>query len=131
MSDDDGDPQEDQTYVPVPKTDPESETVVLVDDHRIWREGVKSLLADTEFVVVGEAASGKEAREAAAEKQPRLLLLDIRMAGGDGLEALPLIKQAAPRTAVVMLTTYDNPVYMARAVADGAAGYLLKGIGRN
>jgi len=135
MSDDDGDTQEDQTYVPVPKTDPEPEmeavTVVLVDDHRIWREGVKSLLADTEFVVVGEAASGKEAREVAAEKQPRLLLLDIRMAGGDGLEALPLIKQAAPRTAVVMLTTYDNPVYMARAVADGAAGYLLKGIGRN
>ena len=54
--------------------------------------------------------------------------MDIRMAGGDGLEALAKIKAELPRTAVVMLTTYDNPTYLARAVAGGAAGYLLKGI---
>ena len=103
-------------------------TVLLVDDHAIWRGGVRSMLEDTEFEVVGEAASGREALEVARQVQPRLILLDIRMAGGDGLGALLGLKQEHPRTAVVMLTTYDNPTYMARAVAGGAAGYLLKGI---
>lgn len=103
-------------------------TVLLVDDHAIWRGGVRSMLADTEFEVVGEASSGHEAVEMARELAPRLTLLDIRMAGGDGLEALMALKREHPRMAVVMLTTYDNPTYMARAVAGGAAGYLLKGI---
>lgn len=101
--------------------------VLLVDDHAIWRGGVRSLLEDTEFDVVGEASSGKEAVEAARRVNPQLILLDIRMSGGDGLDALAALKAAHPQTAVVMLTTYDNPTYMARAVAGGAAGYLLKG----
>ena len=101
--------------------------VLLVDDHAIWRGGVRSMLEDTEFQVVGEAASGQEALETARRIRPRLILLDIRMAGGDGLDALVVLKAAHPKTAVVMLTTYDNPTYMARAVAGGAAGYLLKG----
>lgn len=105
-------------------------SVILVDDHAIWREGVKGMLEETEFAVVGEAASGREALDVASEKKPDLVLLDIRMAGGDGLEALEKLKALLPQTAVVMLTTYDNPTYMARAVAGGAAGYLLKGIGR-
>ena len=88
------------------------------------------MLEETEFTVVGEAASGREAIDVAGEKKPNLILLDIRMAGGDGLEALEKLKTLLPQTAVVMLTTYDNPTYMARAVAGGAAGYLLKGIGR-
>ena len=86
------------------------------------------MLEDTEFVVVGEASSGREALETARQVRPRLVLLDIRMAGGDGLDALVALKQEHPRMAVVMLTTYDNPTYMARAVAGGAAGYLLKGV---
>jgi DNA-binding NarL/FixJ family response regulator len=105
-------------------------SVLLVDDHAIWRDGVRSLLEDTEFVVVGEAANGQEALTAATQVEPRLILLDIRMAGGDGLDALVALKQQHPQTAVVMLTTYDNPTYMARAVAGGAAGYLLKGVDR-
>jgi DNA-binding NarL/FixJ family response regulator len=103
-------------------------TVLLVDDHAIWRGGVRSMLEDTEFEVVGEASSGREAVELALQLRPQLTLLDIRMAGGDGLEALVALKKQQPRMAVVMLTTYDNPTYMARAVAGGAAGYLLKGI---
>ncbi len=103
-------------------------TVLLVDDHAIWRGGVRSMLEDTEFQVVGEAASGREAVEVARRTQPNLVLLDIRMAGGDGLDTLVALKREFPRTAVVMLTTYDNPTYMARAVVGGAAGYLLKGI---
>lgn len=105
-------------------------TVVLVDDHTIWRGGVRSMLEDTEFVVVGEAGSGHEALEIVSQMQPDIVLMDIRMAGGDGLEALVAIKQQMPQRIVVMLTTYDNPTYMARAVAGGAAGYLLKGIER-
>ncbi|HLV79540.1 MAG TPA: response regulator transcription factor, partial [Chthonomonadaceae bacterium] len=105
-------------------------TVMLVDDHAIWRGGVKSMLEDTEFEVVAEASSGKEAIEVARQAKPQMTLLDIRMAGGDGLDALVSLKQEHPRMAVVMLTTYDNPTYMARAVAGGAAGYLLKGVER-
>ena len=103
-------------------------STMLVDDHAIWRGGVRSLLEDTEFEIVGEAASGREALEIARTVRPRLVLLDIRMAGGDGLDALVALKQEHPRMSVVMLTTYDNPTYMARAVAGGAAGYLLKGV---
>lgn len=105
--------------------------VLLVDDHAIWRGGVQSMLDDTEFVVIGEAASGREALEKARELKPDLILLDIRMAGGDGLDALQVLKAEHPTTAVIMLTTYDNPTYMARAVAGGAAGYLLKGVDRD
>jgi DNA-binding NarL/FixJ family response regulator len=103
-------------------------SVLLVDDHAIWRGGVRSMLEDTEFEVVGEASSGTEAIEAARRVQPRLVLLDIRMAGGDGLSTLVALKHEFPSAAIVMLTTYDNPTYMARAVAGGAAGYLLKGM---
>ena len=106
-------------------------TVVLVDDHAIWRGGVKSMLEDTRFQVIGEASSGKEALQVVGELSPQLVLLDIRMAGGDGLDALQAIKAKHPETSIVMLTTYDNPTYMARAVAGGAAGYLLKGVSRD
>lgn len=109
----------------------ETMSVLLVDDHAIWRGGVKSMLDDTEFDVIGEAASGKEAVEVAKTLNPRLILLDIRMAGGDGLDALTHLKREVPGAAVLMLTTYDNPTYMARAVSGGAAGYLLKGIERD
>lgn len=105
-------------------------TVMLVDDHAIWRGGVRSMLDDTEFTVVAEASSGHEAIGKALTSNPRLTLLDIRMAGGDGLDALQALKSNHPLMAVVMLTTYDNPTYMARAVAGGAAGYLLKGVDR-
>ncbi|MBB6051141.1 response regulator [Armatimonas rosea] len=102
--------------------------VVLVDDHAIVRGGVKAMLRGTEFEVVGEAASGDEGIAVVQETTPELVLLDIRMAGGDGFSALVAIKAALPKTVVLMLSTYDNPTYMARAVAGGAAGYLLKGI---
>ena len=105
-------------------------TILLVDDHAIWRDGVCSILEDTEFRVVGEAASGKEGVAAARELHPQIVLLDIRMAGGDGLEALRTLKTDCPHSAVVMLSSYENPTYMARAVAGGAAGYLLKGLKR-
>jgi len=106
---------------------PSQVSVMLVDDHAIWRGGMRSLLEDTEFCVVGEAGSGKEALQIAAELKPKIALLDIRMEGGDGLDALVVLKAKYPKMIVVMLTTYDNPTYLARAVAGGASGYLLKG----
>jgi DNA-binding NarL/FixJ family response regulator len=89
------------------------------------------MLEDSEFEVVAEASSGREALETARQCQPRLVLLDIRMAGGDGLDALVALQHEHTRMAVIMLTPYDNPTYMARAVAGGAAGYLLKGVGQD
>jgi len=103
---------------------------MVVDDHEIWRDGVRSMLKNTEFEVVGEAASGKEALDTIADIQPRLVLLDIRMAGGDGFETLTALKTYSSQLSVVMLTTYSNPTYMARAVAGGASGYMLKGVKR-
>jgi DNA-binding NarL/FixJ family response regulator len=105
-------------------------TVLLVDDHAIWRDGIRSILEDTEFHVVGEASSGMEGVTAARILRPHIVLLDIRMAGGDGLDALRTMKAEHPQTAIVMLTSYESPTYMARAVADGSAGYLLKGLKR-
>lgn len=104
--------------------------VMIVDDHEIWRDGVRSMLKDTEFEVVGEAASGKEALDKVDQIDPKLMLLDIRMAGGDGFETLTALKAHHGKLSVVMLTTYSNPTFMARAVAGGASGYLLKGVKR-
>jgi DNA-binding NarL/FixJ family response regulator len=115
----------------LPPIGPPSIPIMVVDDHVIWRSGVRSMLEDSEFTVAGEAGSGKEALEVARQAAPRLVLLDIRMPGGGGLDALVALKREHPRMAVVMLTTYSNPTFVARAVSGGAAGYLLKGIGRD
>ncbi len=109
---------------------PAKVTVVLVDDHDIWRDGVRTMLENTEFEVIGEANSGAEALEVVARVQPELILLDIRMAGSDGIETLGQLKALFPAVPVIMLTTYDNPTYMARVIAAGAAGYILKGARR-
>src|SRR5258708_39385170 len=103
---------------PVERPSLEAEiTTMLVDDHAIWRSGVRSMLEDTEFVIVGEAASGKEAVEIIRQTQPRIVLLDIHMRGGDGLDVLLALKQECPEVSVIMLTTYNNPTFRARAAA--------------
>ena len=105
--------------------------VLLVDDHAIWRGGVVSMLEDSEFEVVGEAASGPEGVDAAFKLNPAVVLMDIRMAGGDGLDALAAIKAQRPEIAVIMMSAYENPTFKARALANGAAGYLAKGSSRD
>lgn len=104
--------------------------VVLIDDHLIWRGGVRSLLDESEFVIVGEADSQTDALEVVRTAFPRVVLLDIRLGNSDGLEVLQSLKNEHPNLSVLMLTSYDNPTFMARAVALGAAGYLLKDIDR-
>lgn len=101
--------------------------VLLVDDQLVIREGLQAMLApEPDITVVGEAGDGEEAIVAARGTQPDVILLDVRMPRMDGLEALKQIKAVAPRSAVIMVTLYDNIDYLLRAVAQGAAGYVLK-----
>ncbi|GAB4442222.1 MAG: response regulator transcription factor [Anaerolineae bacterium] len=105
--------------------------VLIADDHGVVREGLRNTLEREGFQVVGEATNGFEAVERAGTLQPDVILLDIRMPDMDGLQALVQIKAAHPRISVIMLTTYANPGYLARAVKAGAAGYLSKEIDPN
>ena len=101
--------------------------VVIADDHEVVRTGIKSLLHGSEIQIVGQAATGEETIAAVTAHKPDVAIVDVRIPKGDGLQCLGRIKLDHPDTAVVMLSTYDNPTYVARSVALGAAGYILKG----
>jgi DNA-binding NarL/FixJ family response regulator len=105
--------------------------VVVVDDHEVVRTGVVSLFEGSDIKVVGQASGGTEAVKVVKDKKPDVVLLDIRMEEGDGLAALEKLRQSSPSCRVVMLSTYDNPTYVARANAMGASDYLLKGSTRD
>ncbi|MEX2122057.1 MAG: response regulator transcription factor [Pirellulales bacterium] len=105
--------------------------LLIADDHEVVRSGLRSLVSGTEIEIVGEAATGDEAIRLAEQLVPDVVLLDIRMPDTDGLSALGRIRLAQPEMRVLMLSTYDNPTYVARSVALGASGYLLKGLGRD
>ena len=100
--------------------------VVIADDHEVVRAGLRTLLADTDVEVVAEVATGDDAVKFALSHRPDVVLLDIRMPDTDGLTALGRIKLDRPDLPVLMLSTFDNPTYVARSVALGASGYLLK-----
>jgi DNA-binding NarL/FixJ family response regulator len=101
--------------------------VLVADDHEVVRSGLRSLLAAQRIEVVGEAATGAEAVRLAKQLHPQVVLLDVRMPETDGLKALETLRKQLPEIAVIMLSAYDNPTYVARALALGARGYLLKG----
>lgn len=100
--------------------------IIVVDDHPLTREALASLLEQHDFEIVGQASDGEEAIELARTDQPDLVLLDLTMPGMDGLTALPLIKEAAPLTEVVVLTASGTEANLLAAIRAGAAGYLLK-----
>jgi DNA-binding NarL/FixJ family response regulator len=104
--------------------------VLIADDHEVVRAGFRSLLAGTDVKIVAEAATGEAAIRLALKHDPDVVLLDIRMPEGDGLNTLGRIKLDRPNMPILILSTYDNPTYVARAVALGASGYLLKGATR-
>jgi DNA-binding NarL/FixJ family response regulator len=104
--------------------------LLIADDHEVVRTGLVSLMQGTEIDVVGEAANGHDAVRLARERKPDVALIDIRMNGGDGLDALEQMKSDTPDLPVLILSTYDNPTYVARAIALRAAGYVLKGVDR-
>jgi DNA-binding NarL/FixJ family response regulator len=105
--------------------------IIIADDHEVVRSGLKTLFSGTDIQIVAEAVTGEEAVRLTEKHKPDLVLLDIRMSESDGLNALGRIKLNRPDMAVLMFSTYDNPTYIARAVALGASGYLMKGIGRD
>ena len=111
-----------------PPSPTQTVNVLLADAHAVCRDGVKSMLAGSEFQVVREALSSQETIVAARTHQPDLVLLELRMPGGAGLAALQTLRKEFPQIPVVVLTLYDNPIYRAHAIADGAAAYLLKGV---
>src|SRR5215467_503328 len=101
--------------------------VMAVDDHPLVREGLRLMLATSDdLVLVGDAADGGNALQFINEIQPDVILLDIRMSGMGGLEALEQIRKMWPQIAVLILTTYDEDELMMRGLRAGASGYLLK-----
>ncbi len=104
--------------------------LLIADDHEVIRTGLASLLAGSNIEIVAQAANGKEAVRLAEQHRPDVVLLDIRMPDGDGLATLEKLRAKVPEARVVMLSTYDNPTYIARAVALGASDYVLKGSSR-
>ncbi len=105
--------------------------LLIADDHEMLRCGVKALLAGTEIKVIAEAASGQTAVQCASEHDVDVVLLDVRMPDGDGLTALGHMKLDKPDLPVLMFSGYANPTYVARAIALGASGYLLKDCSRD
>lgn len=104
--------------------------MLIADDHEVVRTGMTSLLDGTGIEIVGQAATGAEAVEKAKELKPDVISLDVRMPDVDGLTALEQIRDVMPDAKILMLSTFDNPTYMARAHALGAKEYVMKGASR-
>lgn len=105
--------------------------LLIADDHPVARSGIKALLAGSEINVVAEVTSGPAAVKHVSEHEVDVVLMDVCMAEGDGLTALGRIKLDKPGLPIVMLSAFDNPAYIARAVALGASGFLSKGCTRD
>jgi DNA-binding NarL/FixJ family response regulator len=105
--------------------------LLVADDHEVVRSGLRTMLANTDIKIVAEVGTGNAAVKYALENDVDVVLLDIRMPDGDGLTALGRIKLDKPDLPVLILSTFDNPTYIARAVALGASGFLLKGCTRD
>lgn len=100
--------------------------VLIVDDHRMVREGLKAMLRDTRVKVVGEAETVEQALREIARAGPQAVLLDVRLQGQSGLEACRIITEKYRDLAVVFLTVYEDEQYVFEALRAGAKGYMLK-----
>jgi DNA-binding NarL/FixJ family response regulator len=101
--------------------------VLVADDHPVVREGLATMLSRAKDIdVVGQAEDGLKAVEKAAALQPDIILMDLRMPGIDGIEAMRRIKTAQPEIQFIILTTYDNDEYIFKGIESGARAYLLK-----
>ncbi|MGW1022908.1 response regulator [Streptomyces sp. NPDC002577] len=106
-------------------------SLVLADDHTIFREGLAELIGlDPGFTVAGHADTGTAAVAAAERLRPDLLLLDLQMPGPGPDAVIEEVARRSDRTRVVVLTMYDDPVLSTRLLACGAAAYLVKNVGR-
>jgi len=101
--------------------------IVLADDHGVLRGGLRALLnAEDDFEVVGEAASGDEALQVAAELQPDIVLLDLNMPGPGGIEVTRRLREQLPETRVLVLTVHEDEGLLREAIDSGASGYIIK-----
>jgi DNA-binding NarL/FixJ family response regulator len=100
--------------------------VLLVDDHRVLREGLRALLEGPEFAVVGEAGDGLTALRLAEKLRPDVVVLDLVMPGLDGLEVARQLPKRSPRSRVVVLSAHATEAYAHEAFAAGACGYVVK-----
>lgn len=106
--------------------------VLLVDDHPIVRQGIRSLLeSEAKYHIVGECASGTQALRLVQEHQPHILILDLEIEGLKGIEVLREVRQLSPKTHVIILSMYQNEEYVIEAIRHGACAYVLKGSEKN
>ena len=102
-------------------------TVVLADDHTVVRQGLRMLIDNEAGMrVVAEAGTVPDAERMTRAHRPSVLILDLNMPGGSGLEAIPRLRQDVPATAIVVLTMQDDPAFARTALQSGALGFVLK-----
>jgi DNA-binding NarL/FixJ family response regulator len=114
----------------LPRPDSAPVRVLIVDDHPMVREGLRSMLEPAGVEIVGEAGSGEEALRVAEVSRPEVVLLDLELPDLDGLAVLQRLTTLDRKAAVLVITMHDDPALVRRAVEAGAAGYVLKGVGR-
>jgi two-component system response regulator DegU len=103
--------------------------ILLVDDHQLFREGLRRILElESDITIVGEAANGIEAMTSVARLRPDVILMDINMPECNGVEATKRIKQEVPDLAILVLTIHDDSEYLFEVLRAGACGYLLKDV---
>ncbi|SNB61241.1 response regulator transcription factor [Thermoflexus hugenholtzii] len=101
--------------------------VLIADDHAVFRAGLRLLLsAQPDIEVVGEAEDGWQTLRQAEALRPDVILLDLTMPGMPGLQALALLRRQAPEARVLILTMHEDEAYLRQALAEGAAGYIIK-----
>lgn len=102
-------------------------TVFLVDDHEIFRNGLKQLVdSEPDMEVIGEAGDGETALQTLGSVSPDVVIMDIRMPGINGVETSQIILKQQPELKILFFSLYDNPEYVAHALEMGASGYILK-----
>jgi DNA-binding NarL/FixJ family response regulator len=106
--------------------------LLIVDDHKLFREGMRAILAGVDWIdVVGEAGTGRQAIEACSELEPDVILMDIQMPEMNGVEATRQITAQSPDLAVIIVTMLEEDASVFAAMRAGARGYLLKGSGKS
>jgi DNA-binding NarL/FixJ family response regulator len=104
--------------------------ILIVDDHPITRDGLRTALSLTDDVeVVGEAASGEEAIEVVEDSKPDIIFMDVRMPGMNGIQATKVIRERHPETKVILFTVDESRASISEAIQAGVSGYLLKDVG--
>lgn len=109
-----------------------STTIILADDHSLVRDGIRSLLEEeSDFEVIGEASNGREAVTMVENKKPDLLIIDIRMPGMNGIEAVEELNRLHNPVKSIILSMHDSEEYILKSLSAGASGYLLKDTGKS